>query len=213
MTPSSSRHSNIKDDKGHGTAANPGKRNDFEKAVAYLLPKDPVARKIAKGPNKRGVSKISDLNSSNGNDGNGNLEKGIGKTGVHLCWHSAKSFRQLTTEQKKELMEWRKNNKNDPTAQNPKKEGGSKKKKTRKDKIAAAVEKKFAEKLKEDEQKKNDDKEAKAYIMGLLNLDGSSNKGNNKNKIVNPKPSTISSSDTGTKVTLQGIIKNAKNQY
>ena len=52
---------NIEDDMGDGTPGNPGKRNDFEMAVAYLLPKDPVTNKVAKGPNKRGVSKISDL--------------------------------------------------------------------------------------------------------------------------------------------------------
>ena len=104
---------------GDGTPGNPGKRNDFEMAVAYLLPKDPVTNKVAKGPNKRGVSKISDLTSSNGNDGN--LKKGMGKTGVHLCCHSAKSFRQLTTEQKKELIEWRKKNKDDSLDQSGKK--------------------------------------------------------------------------------------------
>ena len=44
---------NIEDDKGDGTIANPGKRNDFELAVSYLLPKDPVALRVAKSPNLR----------------------------------------------------------------------------------------------------------------------------------------------------------------
>lgn len=72
---------NIEDDKGDGTPVNPRKRNDFELAVSYLLPKDPVAKRVAKSPNKRGVSEISDATTSNEN---GELKKGMGKTGVHL---------------------------------------------------------------------------------------------------------------------------------
>ena len=53
--------SKIEDDKGDGTPTNPGKKNDFEMSVSYLLPKDPVAKKVAKSPTKRGVSEISDL--------------------------------------------------------------------------------------------------------------------------------------------------------
>ena len=35
---------NVREDTGNGTPANIGKRNDFEEAVAYILPSDPVAR-------------------------------------------------------------------------------------------------------------------------------------------------------------------------
>ena len=82
---------NIKDYKGNCTPVNPGKQNDFKLAVSYLLPKDPVAKRVAKSPNKRGVSKISDVTTYNGNDGE--LKKGIGKTGVHPHWHSHKSYK------------------------------------------------------------------------------------------------------------------------
>lgn len=74
--------SNIEDDKGDRTAANPGKRNDFELAVSYLLPKYLVAKKAAKGLNKRHIFEISDLSTSDGNDGE--MKKGVGKTGVYL---------------------------------------------------------------------------------------------------------------------------------
>ena len=111
-------------------------------------------------------------------------------------------------------MEWRANNKGDPAAQNPKKEGGGKKKKkSRKEKIAAAVEKKFARNIKEEEDKQVKEDEARAYIMGLLNLDGSSNSDKvDNNNSIKGKLSNVSSSQTGSKVTLQGIIKDAKNR-
>ena len=38
---------NIEEYLGDGTYANHGKRNDFDKAVSYLLPKDPVAKSLS----------------------------------------------------------------------------------------------------------------------------------------------------------------------
>ena len=70
--------SNINDDKGNGTLANPGKRNDFELTVAYLLSNDPVARKN-KGTGKRTSAEISGAEV-----GSFGAKKVIGKTGVHL---------------------------------------------------------------------------------------------------------------------------------
>ena len=62
-----------------------------------------------------------------------------------------------------------------------------------------------------DDKRVNDD-EARAYIMGLLNLGGSSNSDKVNNNLINNNLSHISSSQTGSKVTLQGIIRNAKNR-
>ena len=107
------------------------------------------------------------------------------------------------------MIEWRANNKGESAASIPKKDG-NKKKKSRKEKIAAAVEKKFAEKLKEEEEKQVKEDEARAYIMGLLNL-GSSIDNDEKSKVT-IKPSNVASSQVTPKVTLHGILKNAKNQ-
>ena len=100
-------------------------------SVSYLLPNDPGAKKVTQSPNKRGVSEISEVTSSNENKGN--VVKGMGKTGVCIHWHLHKNFKQLTTKKKKELIEWRKK-KGEPETQNPKKEGGRNRKKFSKEK-------------------------------------------------------------------------------
>ena len=103
---------NVRDDTGDGTPANIGKRKDFEAAVSYILPFDPVARKRA-GVNKRGASDISAVGidiDSEGDDTKKTSEgfggkPEIGKTGVYLRWHTVNEFRQLTRKQKKELFQ------------------------------------------------------------------------------------------------------------
>ena len=100
---------NVEDDTDvGGTPANPipGKRNDFETAVAYLLPKDPVVRKRVQG-NKRNVNEISETDGDKVEISSSSLKPGIGKTGVHLRWHKREEFRKLSKEQRKELVEWR----------------------------------------------------------------------------------------------------------
>ena len=67
-----------------------GLRNDFERAVALLLPTDPVAKK-QKG--KRSQAEISSAN----------LKEGRGKTGVELRYYTPAEYRNLTDEQRKEL--------------------------------------------------------------------------------------------------------------
>ena len=94
---------NVEEDVGDGTATNPGKRNDFELAVAYILPKDPVARK-RDTVNKRGPGEISDLNANVSGFG---VKPGIGSTGVHLRWHSEEEYTGLSQEQRRELNKWR----------------------------------------------------------------------------------------------------------
>ena len=57
-----------------------GKRNHFEAAVAYMLPKDPVAKRVSqqKSGSKRPNAQIS------GVAGGFGAKEGIGKSGVHL---------------------------------------------------------------------------------------------------------------------------------
>jgi hypothetical protein len=89
---------NVTDDTGPH-----GKRGDFEAAVAYLLPKDPVMkRKQQEG--KRTAGEIADATAEVCDFGS---KQSIGKTGVHLRYHDGKEYQKLTKEQKAELREWR----------------------------------------------------------------------------------------------------------
>lgn len=78
-----------------------GKRVNFEEAVTFLLPYCPVT---AKGGKKQGLGvKVSGTVA-------GVDTPAIGKTGVKLCWHEPDKFIKLSQEQKKEVMEWNRNN-------------------------------------------------------------------------------------------------------
>lgn len=112
-----------------------GKRYDFEAAVAFLLPKDPVAKRAIMAGNKRHNASISDVSG----DTTG-VKSGIGSTGVHLRYHTHKEYAQLTSEQKNELREYREKNPAKMKAPAAKKQK-SKDKEKRKKAFAAAVEK------------------------------------------------------------------------
>ena len=202
---------NVCDDTGDSTAANPGKRNDFELAVAYILPSDPVARKRSTGSQRGGaeISAVGGNDAGSGGKGFGG-KSGIGTTGVHLRWHTANEFKKLSKKQKRGLFEWRK-------TQGGKDGGGASGKanirqKRQKEAIAAAVEEKLQEKLtsiqqKEQEKAKSDDV-ARAYIMSLF-------PGTNENRKPTPEPPKTTSNVSGVekmqKVTLQSILKRSKN--
>ena len=70
---------------------------------AYILPKDPVARKRASG-SKRGPAEISDITAEVSGFGD---KPGIGKTGVHLRWYDDEEYKKLNRDQKRELNQWR----------------------------------------------------------------------------------------------------------
>ena len=91
-----------------------GMRNDFENAAAHLLPYDPVATKRAAGT-KRPAANISDTRGMHGSNASAieisdatskDGKVSIGKTGVHLRYHTNSEYRELSTSQKKELSEW-----------------------------------------------------------------------------------------------------------
>ena len=99
----------VRQDKGPN-----GMMNDFEAAVAYLLPSDPVARKRASATGtKRDQSQISD---STGEEKRDTAEVSAatgakpsrGKTGVEFRFYKLKEYQQLTKAQKDELREYRK---------------------------------------------------------------------------------------------------------
>jgi len=78
-----------------------GKRVDFEWSVTFLLPYCPVTAKS--GKNKGFGAKVSGTVAGVG-------APTLGKTGVTLCWHEPDKVNKLSKEQKKEVMEWNRNN-------------------------------------------------------------------------------------------------------
>ena len=92
-----------------------GMRSNFERAAAHLLPYDPAARKWSAG-SKRSAANISDTRGTHGANASAtevskattkDRKASIGKTGVHLCYHTNSEYRELSTAQKRELSEWR----------------------------------------------------------------------------------------------------------
>ena len=204
---------NVEEDVGDGTADNPGKRNDFELAVAYILPKDPVAKK-RESTSKRGASEISDVNANISGFGD---KAGIGKTGVHLRWHDDDEYAKLSKDQRSELNQWRteqrkKNPDFGPEDLKKRKGGGqsSKKGKRIKRAMAAAIDKKVKEtlaaKMKATEEEKETDEKVRSYIMSLLE----STPPKTSNTIASTKEEP--GKNTAASVTLRSILKKVKNR-
>lgn len=193
---------NIADDTGAT-----GKRNNFEDAVSYLLPKDPVARKRTT-QTKRTVAQISDTTAEIAGFGD---KPGIGKSGVHLRWHKFKEYKALSQEQREELDTWREKKKAKKKAKNGdgNSNDGGNSKRSRNKAMAAAIEKKVNEqieaKLKEVEAEKSSEEKDRAYLMSLLNI------GPNESKPVKATTSSTSATAKGHNVTLQSILKRARN--
>ena len=80
-----------------------GKRNNFENAVAYILPKDPVLKIRSTKSNKRKQAQISDTNAT----GFGS-KTGICKTGFHIRWHENPEYMKLNKDHNQELWNWQK---------------------------------------------------------------------------------------------------------
>ena len=94
-----------------------GMRRDFERAVTFLLPTDPVKKRTNKN-NKRGAAKILAVNGPPGK-GKGkyagkktNFKVSTGSTGVELQYYKDAEFKKLTSEQQKELTTHRRANEN-----------------------------------------------------------------------------------------------------
>ena len=117
----------VSDDTGPG-----GKREDFEACAAYLLPRDPVAKRRVIA-DKRTSAEISGVGGDDPARFKATKKKGIGQTGVHFRYHRPDEYSKLTPPQRKELQEWR--SAQPATAPHP----GSKKKAHRDAAISAAV--------------------------------------------------------------------------
>ena len=153
---------NILDDTGVN-----GKRGDFEAAVAYLLPKDPVI-KCKQQEGKHASGEISGATGeAKAEVSDFGAKPGIGKTGVHLRYHDKPSYNLLTKPQQDELREWRKTQ---PPYDKDKKKGGRDPTKCLKsDKaMAAAVEKAVAKKMAERDNLAAKEEEANTYLTQMI---------------------------------------------
>ena len=65
---------------------------------------------------------------------------GIGKTGVHLCYHNKNNYKNLSKDQQDELREWRKKHPQ-PIGNGGKSDAAKKRQKTDKKAMAAAIKK------------------------------------------------------------------------
>ena len=183
-------------------------RSDFEKAAAHLLPYDPVARKWTAGT-KRPAANISDTGGVHGANASAievskaTTKEGkasIGKTGVHLRYHTNSEYRELSTAQKRELSEWQ-----DKDPEKKKKPHHEKQKAKSRD-ISAAVTKALTDMMKS----KQETDLTNAIVSGLLkaamlNTDATKQNG---------EVAAITNSPIKAKclpITLKSILKQAKN--
>lgn len=93
-----------------------GMRNNFEAAVAFLLPTDPVKKKGRKS--KRNAAEISSTQATGASGPP--LKSGVGTTGVALRYHSPKEYAKLSEEQRDELREHRRKSGKDGKGQSKK---------------------------------------------------------------------------------------------
>ena len=173
------------------------KREDFEVASTHLLPYDPVAKELSVANSKIRAGEISET--VRAEVSSFGAKEGIGNNGVHLRYHNPEEYKPLSRKQKDKLREWCTNNPKQSTKgreynwnENTKHNKGmssAMEKQVEKSLTAA----KKATKYGASEEPTNE--EAQAFIMSLL---------------VVPEKTTMAAS-TVKKVTLQSILKKAKN--
>ena len=170
-----------------------GKRHSFEDAVAYLLPKDPVAKRANLSGSKRSNASVSDVQAETSGTG---TKPGIGVTGVHLRYHTNKEYAKLNKDQQTELREYRAANPDEFKSPAKKQKQKTKQRKDKRTKaFAAAVEKAIDKRLGNRNQTPTES-EAKGNVStveqarNLLNaIIGSSKEGNvSSTEVLDTKP-------------------------
>ena len=175
-----------------------GKMNNFEAAVAYLIPRDPVSKKRVSG-NKRPQAEVSGVSSK------GTKKKArVGVTGVELRFHSKQEYAELSKLQKDELHEWRRTRTNKP---DNKPKGGQGKARKHESSISSVLAKAVKDSQTESKEEAKEAKEAKAieaYIMSVVNKNNLNNPVPRKGEI--QQPVKIAAVDTTPKG-LKNIVK------
>jgi hypothetical protein len=197
-----------------------GLRNDFEAAATHLLPYDPVLKKRSdQAGGKRNSADISETTGEAVNISSFGSKKGTGSSGVPLRYHTFAEYKELSTEQKKELTEWRESSGYTPTKDKGSKGGKGGKKNGESDRrsvqaqttkaIASAVDKKVNERMKALDKKTKEGTETEAYIMSLFEkFNGGKKVTISDVKVSEPANSTAPASSGPT---LKTILKRSKN--
>jgi hypothetical protein len=179
-----------------------GKRNDFEATASYLLPYDPVAKKRAAG-GKRERATISDTTADVSSTEGFGTKPGIGKTGVHLRYHSKEEYKKLSKEQRLELKEWREKKTENGDGQPPKKRArGDKMSKKQIAAISKAAAKHITQMNKDDEE----DDDMNSLIMSLQTKAATTDVTDKTPE----KPALAASAKVNTSA-LKSILRRAKN--
>ena len=182
-----------------------GKRSDFEKTASYLLPHDPVKKRIDNS-NRKSAGEIS------GAEANvGSLKAGIGKTGVHLRYHTPDEYSKLNKKQRFELSKYRSSQKGklpgDPASfkqakVNVKRKSKQEQQKTVK-KMRKMVSSILAEQQKQESKDQEDASDLKKYILSVVQAE--KKPGTSPPSVVS---ATVSSTDNAPN--LSGILKQTK---
>jgi hypothetical protein len=186
----------IKADDGDG-----GKRKDFEATASFLLPYDPVAKKQQSSTKRDHDSMVSDVTAKvSSTFGN---KSGLGKSGVHLRYHTTEEYKALSKEQRLELKEWRQKNGKDKKGTNTN-EKSPKKSVTKK--LISAITKEVSKQLK-GKDKVNDNDDLDGIIMSLQSTSNAdeSEKSSKKARFVEDPTTKVSTS------ALKSIIRRARN--
>ena len=178
-----------------------GKRNHFEAMASYLLPYDPVAKRRPDGRKRDHDTNVSATTADVSSTTGFGSKPGVGKTGVHLRYHTHAEYKKLTSEQKVELREWRetKKKKDGKTGKTPKDDGKDPTAKQSKQ-IATAVAKELVKQLKPKDADKEDDVDA--MIMSLQSATPEEKP---------PKKLRVSESTTVNTSALKSILQRVKN--
>lgn len=129
-----------------------GTKSNFENAVKILLPVDPFKPRGG-GKRKFEVSSVEGGSKTSANK----ISHGTGKTGVELCFHKPKEYKNLTSEQKEELRQWRQSDAGKRAVKSEKQKGKQGAGKALKKKEIAAIE--ALVKLHEQEEEKKEETE------------------------------------------------------
>ena len=173
-----------------------GKMHNFEDAVSFIIPHDPVIKKRAnaKRPqaNISGAEGQDDKTKDEATISSTSTKASKGKTGVEFRFYKRKEYEQLTGEQKHELWEWQKSNKSKKPKPSPSNDKGKNKSSTG---IAAVVAKELERRRENEQSEKEMEQKFQKYIMGI---------------IANAKSDKNASQDDTRQVTINSILKRAK---
>ena len=175
-------------------------RNNFELAVTFLLPTDPVSRRRKEHSN----STNANVSSTTATNNNSVIKPSKGaRTGVELRYFSIKDYKNLSRDEKMELREWRDSKKSDKKRDSSndnttKDDHTSANKKLRK--TIASVMKEEAHKVKQQEDQKSELTAVLLDIIKPTSARASSTVGSTPSSTAEQKASVMATK-------LQGILK------